>query len=101
MDQLSKVNQDNKHLKKVIKKKFQQNQANNPKSKTPTKDANKKTNKTGQFQVIQQRTDRDKTAQATNLVIFGSNRQEIDFDSHRENDHLDIDLLLTAQSDDE
>ena len=47
-DQLIKVNQDNLPLEKVVKKRVQQIETNTLKSKTPTGDANTKTNKIGQ-----------------------------------------------------
>ena len=65
MDQFNKVNQDNKLLKKLVKKKVEQSQRNTSKSKTITRASSVKTPKRGQTQGDQQKTERAKNIQAT------------------------------------
>ena len=55
MNQLNKVNQEIKVLKKVVKKTTEQNQTNIPKPKVATKNTNTKTNKMQQAQEAQTR----------------------------------------------
>ena len=60
MDQLNSVNQDNKYLKKVVKK-VQQNQAKIPKPLIPHEKCKYKINKTEQCPAGQQWTDGERT----------------------------------------
>ena len=97
MDQLNKVNQDNKHLKKVARKKVQQNQANALKLKTLTTNENIKTNETEQVKAAQQRTDGYSNTHASMQAILSGKSQKSDCNSDSQKDHLNIDLILTAQ----
>ena len=98
---MNKVDQDNKLLKKLAKINVEQSQKSTSKSKTPTRDKNTKTNKSGPAQVAQPRMVKGRTNQAMVQAILASNSQESDCNLDSENDQPDIDVLLTAQSADE
>ena len=87
MDQLNKANQNNKLLKKVVKRKVQWNQTNTTKPKVITfKRFWCKTPKTGQTQAGQQKRDRARNTLTIVQVILASSIQESDCDLNRESD---------------
>ena len=71
-EQLNKVNQGNKLLKKANKKKVKRNQAYASNAKLSPKDANTKTNRTGKNQTVWPKEDSNRTAQATVQAISAS-----------------------------
>ena len=70
------------------------NQTNTLKSNTPTRDADIKTNKTGQAQTLQQRTSRVRKTWGTMQAILACNSQQSNCYSQCKKDQLDIVLFF-------
>ena len=105
MEQLNKVNQHNKLLKRHIRRKLkktrcqsqQQNQALTPKARISTKDSSTKVDDVGKKPFRKQTADSDKTAQVTVQAIPASLIAELGTDQ----EHLDMDLCLHTENDNE
>ena len=76
MQQLNKMNQDNKLLKKAYKEKIQQNQKYTAKAKSSAKDTGSKAYKAGKHQTGKQKADNDRIALASLQTISASQMAE-------------------------
>ena len=116
MEQLNKVNQYNKLLKKTHKNKAQQNQVlvtkgaqqiqtSAPKSMTPTNDTGTKPNKIEKHSSKDQPAVGNKITQTKVQAILASHVAEYETDSdleeERDQEQLDIDVLINVGSNNE